>query len=287
MTDQSLSPSLAVRASEWALRDASTRPIALLRLLTVCLVWAKWGKVGAIYAVYPDPEGLAMAVLFFGSSVSMLLGFQTRLSTLLLALVLGYGYHILGVEEGDRGPWVHHHTTLLKTLVWLLVLTPCGRSLSVDRLLELRRADKCGKPARDEVAPIWGQRLVALQLFAMYAWAALAKLSPPFLSGRRMEAYITEFYWGADVPNAAWFHAVAALLGTGTVLLEAFLAGAMLFPKMQRFFLPLGALLHLSFYMLLPVSTFSATVVAMYIAVIPPERIEELLLKFLSPSRQT
>lgn len=285
MSDPAPSPPFAVRASEWALRDASTRPVALLRILAVFLVWSKWGHVGALYAVYPDPEGIVMALLFFGASVSMLLGFQTRISTLVLALVLGYGFHILGVEEGDRGPWVHHHTALLKTLVWLLVLTPCGRSLSIDRLLELRRADRSKVPARPELAPIWGQRLIALQLFAMYAWAALAKLSPPFLSGRRMEAYLTEFYLGADVPDATWFHAFAALLGTGTVLLESFLAAAMLVPRMQRIFLPLGALLHLGFYMLLPVSTFSATVVAMYLCVIPPEKIEGLLHRLL-PSRK-
>lgn len=265
------------RAQNWALQEGSTRPIAVLRILAVGILWTKWGHVGALHRVYPDAELLLLAVGFYAFSGLLLIGYQTRAAAVLCALLLFYGYHVLGVEGGERRLWVHHHTNLLKYLFWLLALTPCGRSFSLDRILEVRAAAKAGVEPRPEKAPLWGQRLIAVQLFSMYAWAAIAKLDPAFLSGARMEAYLTEFYFGADVPDEMWFHLLSGTLGTGTVLLEASLAIAVLWPRFQAWVLPAGVALHLGFYMLLPVATFSATVVAMYIAVIPPEKWEKWL----------
>jgi hypothetical protein len=261
----------------WVLAEGSTRPLALMRVLAVIVLWAKWGRLGALPARAMDVPSTGLSVLFFAFTILMFVGYRTRLFTALTAALVLYGYHGLGVIGGARGTWVHHHTDLLKFFVVLLALTPCGRSLSVDRWLELRRAAAEGRRARPEWGPLWGQRLIALQLVAMYAWAGIAKLEWAFLSGARMEAYLTEFYFGAEVPVAPWFHAICFALGTGTVLLEFALALAMVWPRIQRWVLPFGVVLHVSFYMMFPVATFSVTVLAMYLAAIPPERVDQVI----------
>jgi hypothetical protein len=268
----------ALRAAwSWGVdAEGSTRPVALLRIATVLLIWTKWGAVGALFVHFPDPEQLAMGAVFYVVTGLMLVGFHARLSTFLTAVLIGYGYHVLGLEGGDRS-WVHHHTSLLKHVTWLLVLTPCGRSLSVDRLLAVRRARREGTPPPPERAPLWGQRLIALQAASVYFWATMAKLTWGFVSGARMEAIFAEYYFGADIPDALWLHALAAAISITTVLLEATLSLAVLWPRIQWWALPCGAFMHLMFYMLLPVSTYSATMIAIYVVVLPPERVHRVL----------
>ena len=153
---------LWTRLDRWMQQEGSTRPIAILRIVAVGILWTKWGHVGALHRVYPDVELSLFAVAFYVFSGLLLIGYKTRTAAILCAILLFYGFHILGVERGDRDLWVHHHTNLLKYLFWLLALTPCGRSFSVDRMLEVRAARMAGAEPRPETAPLIGQRLIAI-----------------------------------------------------------------------------------------------------------------------------
>ena len=77
----------------------------------------------------------------------------------------------------------------------LLALSPCGRSFSWDRYRALAQA----RDARDippEYGDLWPQRLIALQLAALYFWAAVDKTNWSFLSGERLEQAFTWSYTG-------------------------------------------------------------------------------------------
>lgn len=69
---------------------------------------------------------------------------------------------------------------LLASLLFLLCLGPVGRTLSLDRLLALRKASRTDQTARPEPDPsAWGvacQRLIQLQMALFYFFAGVEKL---------------------------------------------------------------------------------------------------------------
>lgn len=54
------------------------------------------------------------------------------------------------------------------------------------------------------------------------------------------------------------------------VVVEYFLAGTILIRRLVWITIPTGLALHASFYVLLPVSTYSISMIALYLAVIHP-----------------
>ncbi len=68
-----------------------------------------------------------------------------------------------------------NHAYLMLLIAFLLMISPCGRSLALGpRLLGVRP---------HPVAPLTAQRLIQFQVCVMYVYAALNKLTPSFLSG--------------------------------------------------------------------------------------------------------
>lgn len=256
-------------ARRWALgSEGSTRPAALLRIALALVLWARFAGELALYRVRSGSE-LALALVFFAGSALMLVGLWARVATAVTAaamVVLFYGFGL----HGGRIGWIHHHTYLLMWATILCALTPCGRSLSVDRWRALRRADAGGPAAAPEHANLWGMRLCALQLVVLYLASAIDKTDLGFLRGDRLEAILlwTHAETGLTASPAL---RMAALVGSWlTVCLEYALGLGLLFARTRRWLLWPGLALHASFYLLVPVSTFSVTVVCLYLAVLDP-----------------
>lgn len=266
-------------AIRWALAsDGSTRPAALLRIALVFILWSRWAAELA-----PHRAGLtALGLLFFLATTLLLVGLWTRLAaaiTALVVLALVYGHGLLL----GRTDWLHHHTYLLAIVTLLLAVTPCGRSLSLDRWRALRRAARGGPAAPPERANLWGMRLIALQLVALYLHAAADKLTPGFLSGDRLEAILLVTYAEHGLRAAPWLHPAALALSWLTVLAELALGLGLLHPRARRILVIPALLMHAVFYVLLPVSTFSVTIACMYLAVLDPDRVHAALDELLAP----
>lgn len=255
--------------------EGSTRPIGLIRIGLPMLAWARYGAVHR----FLDASDLPTAILagaFWTSSIAMLVGFYSRASTALLGATLFAFYYYIGFAL-DQESYTHHHTYTLMAAVILLAMSPCGRSLSVDRWLALRREAAGGPKAPPERGPLWAQLLIGVQASCIYFWGAYDKTNMPWFLGARMEHYSMRFYLGSDYPQIPGFKTLMAIMGTSTVLLEYALAVGLWVRRWQRVLIPAGLLLHLGMYVFLPVATFSATMALLYLSYLDPDMVHRLI----------
>ena len=240
------------------------------------LIWARWGSEMLLFRNLMPPANLFLALSFFGSTTFMLLGLFSRTSALWAGLTTLSMYYYFGIELG-REPWTHHHTYILAMGTFLCALTPCGRSYSLDRWWALRREQRTGRPAAPERGNLWGLRLIALQLSAIYFFSAYEKTQIGYFNGDRMEGFLLRYYLGSDLPRWPGFAELTALVGAGTVVLEYTLAFGLLFAVTRRWLVVPGLLLHAGFYVLLPIATFSATMWVLYLAYFDADRVHAVI----------
>ncbi len=254
------------RLFAWCVQtEGSSRSSALIRIFLVLIIWTRWGSEVLLFRSLSSPAHLILSLSYFASTTLMLLGVFSRASTLWAGLTTLSMYYYFGLELG-REPWTHHHAYLLAFATLLCAFTPCGRSYSLDRWWALCRAQKAGLPPPREWGNLWGLRLIALQLSMVYLYSAYNKTTAAYLTGERMEGYLLRYYLGSDLPRWPGFHELMAVMGSGTVVLEYALAVGLLFASTRRWLVIPGLLLHGSFYVLLPILTFSATMVLLYLA---------------------
>lgn len=259
------------RAYAWALRsEGSTRPAALLRIALALTLWARFAAEVAPFRARTGVEA-AIGVAFYAASTLLLLGLHTRLAAVLCAGSVAAIYYGLGLSLGHTG-LVHHHTYLLVVLSVLVALTPCGRSLSLDRWRALRRAAAGGRAPAPERANLWGMRLVGLQLALVYLAAAVDKCTPAFLAGERMEAILLWVY-GDGPLRAIAAPGVARVAAWATVTLEFALGVGLFFAGARRWLIPAALAMHGLFYVVLPVATLSVTMAAMLLAAVDADAV--------------
>ncbi len=251
------------------LAEGSTRGLALIRLGLVALLWTKWGGDFLFFLNKPTDQQL-LAGAFYLSTTCLFFGIATPLAAVAAGVTQLLVYYWLGFHEGVE-PYTHHHTGLLCLATALLALTPCGRSWSVDRWWAVRRAEARGLPAPPERGPLWGQRLIALQVSVVYLASASDKCSGAFLSGQRLQHHAMTLYFGSDYPTWSWFPAVCQALAISTVILEFSLGAGLWMRRARPVLIPLGIIFHGILYMTLPVSTFSLTMWLLYLAFIDPD----------------
>jgi hypothetical protein len=244
--------------------EGSTRPAALMRMGIVALAWAEWS------GAFIGPRSLEPASLLTGVALSVfgmatLLGLGTRVSSAgfaatLLAIYYYWGHH-RGVES-----YVHHHSWVLVAGGMGVALLPAGGSYSIDRWWAVRRARRRGEPQPPESGPLWGQRLIAMQVSLVYFWGAYDKLQPGFWSGVRMQHHWLHYYGGSDYPRWVGFPWLMQGISVGTVVLEFAMAFLLFVPRIQVPLMVVGLLFHWGLYQLLPVGTFSLTMWLLYLA---------------------
>ena len=256
----------------------STRSAGLLRCLWGLILWARWANELLPFQVGSWDHWLLGSV-FFLSTTGMVVGYRSRMSCFVagvttLTMVFYYG-HQRGVE-----PWSHHHTTFLAVVTFLLCLTPSGRSFSLDRILAIRRAERAGLAWPREWGNLWGLRLVALQLSAIYFWGAVDKSRLAFLGGDRIEQPLMYLYFGSDHPGQ-WLQVLSVAVAISTVCLEYVLTIGLWFRRLMLPLMVLGVIFHAAIYYFLPVSVFSVASVAAYLAYMPPEAVHRFFDRLL------
>lgn len=243
--------------------EGSTRAVGLLRIALALIIWVRYGREVALYANH-EWWTLPLAAVFFMLTTLMLLGVRARASVAGVAAMLVVFYFVIGIG-GYRPIWYGHHTYILMAATCLLALTPCGRSYSWDRFAALGRGE-----AAPETGPLWAQNLIVLQMASLYLWTAYDKTGWHFLSGDRLEAI---FMWAHAGRPFEFFHQIPHMAMSAAVIVtvvEYFLAVAILIRRLHWIAVPMGLLLHASFYVILPVNTYSITMMALYLAVISP-----------------
>lgn len=269
-------PALADRLAGWAVDTyGSSRSSALIRIGIALLFWSRWAGELLLY-MNQSVIGLVLSLNFFVATSLLLIGYKSRLAALWTGLVGLAIYYYFGHMLG-REPWTHHHTYLLAVTALLLTLTPCGRSFSLDRYLVVLRAERAGQAPPPERGNLWGLRLIMLQLSVLYFFSAYDKTTVAFLSGARLEHIFLWFYAGSDYPDLPGLPTFAMLAAITVVLVEYALAFGLPFRLARRYLVWIGLAFHAVLYVTLPVYTFSATMMLLYLAYFDADEVDKVI----------
>ncbi len=261
----------------------STRAISLFRIAIAGLIYMRFGAEMSLHLAQ-SLEAIILSLAFFMFTTLMLVGLFTRVAVAGTTIVLGYMYFILGVNSPTPG-WGHHHHYMLFWSSFLLAFAPCGKSFSLDRALAIRRADLDRKASPEELGPGWVQTLLVFQMAALYFWTAIDKTNLEFLRGDRLERIFEWVYAGTplyDLLTARWFLATGS---TAVVLIEYILPFMLVFRWRLPWAFAIAFLLHAGFYVMLPVQTYSATMLSMYILVADPKLVHEFIDRYILGKR--
>lgn len=174
-----------------------------------------------VFPGWPSPQFVPVLILFalsVGASCSMVLGVAGRLPALLLAVVT---FVVLLADQQVYS----NHLVLLGVLSTLLGLSGSSKALAVFRI------------KHTEKVPYWPAFLIKAQITTLYAWTAIAKINPQYLSGEMIHTNLRSW---VPIPDAA-MSAVAIL----SILAEAFLAVALWIPRCRFLAFATGSGLHL------------------------------------------
>lgn len=269
-------PALADRFTGWAVDTyGSSRSSALIRIGVALLFWSRWAGELLLY-MNQSVIGLILSLNFFVATTLLFVGYKSRLAALWTGTVGLVIYFYFGHALG-REPWTHHHTYLLGVTALLLTLTPCERSFSLDRYLAVTRAEQSGQSPPPERGNLWGLRLIVLQLSVLYFFSAYDKTSFAFLSGARLEHIFLWFYAGSDYPDLPGLPTLAMLAAIIVVLVEYALAFGLPFRPTRRYLVWIGLAFHAILYVTLPVYTFSATMMLLYLAYFDADDVDKVI----------
>lgn len=253
----------------------STRAAAIMRMGFVLVIWRKFGGTMVLTTGAKDLSLLPFMLPFWTITLMAFIGLYSRISVLGSGLFCLGMYFWFGVYHGITEPWIHHHTYLASMLLTLLGFTDCGRSLSIDRWLAVKRARQEKRPLPTEEGALWGLRLISVQIAAVYWFGAWDKTFPRY--GERLEHMFMNYYWSSDYPTLAGFSTLLAIVAVITIVLEYWLPFGLFSSRQRPAAIIAGTILHTLFFLLLRVSTFSATMVLSYLAFVRPETIHRFI----------
>lgn len=253
----------------WLLgEEGSTRPLGLFRIILVMLLWARLADELAFWNVRSLDDAITGAAFFILTPLA-LVGWHTRRVMTLLSAVMALVYFHLGQNLGHL-PFTHHHVYLLFMSTLLCALGPCDRSFSLDRWITVRAGRE-----QIEQGPLTANRLLILQLAAVYFWTAFDKTNWIFLSGVRLNQILHLHYSDTFFEPFLLWPPLVISLSVVVVVVEYFLAVAVLLRRWLILVCVLGVMLHGMFYLLLPVQTFSVTMLAIYLMLFNPQSVHD------------
>lgn len=170
------------------------------------------------------PEVVVVGGLGLLASLTLLVGYRARLSSLVLAGSIAFLYVV------DQNFWANHMHFLVLMLM-LLSLTESDRAISI-------RAGWGG----DAVVTLWPVLLMKIQLSLVYFFTAVAKFNPHYLSGALLGDR-------SVLPAALQSPIVLSGLAAASIAAELFLAFALWIPRLR----PWGFVLGLGLHGLVPV----------------------------------
>lgn len=215
----------------------------------------------------PVVIGLWVATLL--GAVGVMIGFRTRLATLLLFV------GVLSFERRD--PYLlNAGDLLLRALAFYLLFSPAGEALSLDRWRRARERF-WEFPLR---AP-WTLRLIQIQLSIIYFATLWGKMQGDLWRNGTAVSYALRIDDIHRFPTPSFLTdsgVLSELMTFGTLLLELSLAIFVWNRTLRPWVLALGVLLHVSIAFSLMVGFFTLLILTTYLAFLPPETASSLVL---------
>jgi hypothetical protein len=225
-----------------------------------------WGPLGPAAS---DGVLVASLIVLLLSSACLVVGYRTRAAAVLVFLGL------LAFQRRD--PWVFDSGDgLLRVIALYLALAPAGASLSLDRARHAR--DRFWEfPAR---AP-WALRLMQVQLSVLYIATAWTKMRGTTWNDGTAVSYALRV---GDLERFPVPHFVtdsvliANFMTYGTLAIEVALGVLVWNRRARPWVLGLGVALHLGIDYSMRVGFFTAAILVLYIAFVPPETASRIVL---------
>ena len=265
--------------SEWSLVDLFYGPHGVLpRDMGPSIFRADWHVSLLLHASSFTTHALYIALLL--ALTCVILGIWTRTS-LLISIILMYSFHEYGQITLDSGD------TLQRLIGFILVLSPCGRAMSIDSLrLRLKSSRDTGTDidAERRTMPIWPYRLLLWQMIVLYTSAVMEKWSgTTWLSGSAVAITLHHSHFTRLSPALAnGVSYLSPAIGDFTLVTQSLWIGLLIIPVLtwirllpknangtfKRALLLAGLLTHGGIMMLMEIGTFSLIVFAGYLGLL-------------------
>ncbi|MEJ2861396.1 HTTM domain-containing protein [Actinomycetospora flava] len=202
-------------------------------------------------------------------AVALMVGFRTRVAALVVFVVVMSVTRTapLAFNAGDG---------LLRLVAFYVLLMPAGSAVSVDKW----RTDRAGMWTFPRRAP-WALRLAQIQLSVIYISTVWEKAAGAGWRDGTAVSYAVRIGEVSRIPVPTFLTDSPVLMELATfgTLATELAIGILVWNRAARpWVLTLGVLLHLSIELTLAVGFFSATIVTLYLAFVPPDRAEQVLL---------
>jgi hypothetical protein len=204
--------------------------------------------------------------VFLASSVSLTIGFLTRISSVITFLCL------TSIQQRNLFI-IHPGDTFMRVAGFFLMFAPAGAAFSIDRVVRIRK----GKEGR-EIQPRspWAQRMIQFELallyFVTFCWKSTGL---PWLNGTALY-YVGHLEELRRFPVPMWLqNPIIVKLGSWLTLAIEFSLGVLVWFKELRYpVLLVGVLFHLYLEYALNVPLFQWIVLSAYVLFIDPEDLE-------------
>lgn len=222
----------------------------------------------------PQSEASVYAVfaLLTIAAFTLTIGFCTRTSAFVLCLMLIslHNRNLIILNSGD---------CLMRMMGIYLMFSHCGEQLSIDAWLKKRA---CVPITQTEFA-IWAQRLMQLQICAVYLHSVLAKsYGAPWLDGTTVYyvLQLREFY-RVQLPfllSSIWF---SKILTWGTLFIETGMFTLVWIKEFRYYVLALGLLLHAGIELTMNIPQFETLMISSYLVFVDPKHLQSVLERML------
>ena len=198
--------------------------------------------------------------LWVGATVSMLVGWKSRISTCLVwfGFMCFYYRNDVIMNSGDR---------LLFAILFILVLSPVGKALSVDSKKQPADASSSGPVT----VPPWGIRVLQWQIALLYLSTGITKLHGHMWWEGTVIHYVLN-----DVTLAHWSFAyfplplfVTKIMTYASVIWECLFLFLVWYKPTRKATLFFGVAFHLGITFLIEVGWFSFYTMTLYLAFLP------------------
>lgn len=269
----------------WASAEVSSRSLALTRIFICTLFLVRFNMHWGLHKFETHPWLVANLALMFVAMWLTLVGYKTRISSIVLAATFSMAFWYWGRMEGVRqlGGGNHPFYVLLG-----LACSPCGRSLSIDRMLAVRRARARGETPPSERMPWLYLELFVAGFCVMYFWAGMDKIDAGWLSGDRLERIFMRTWIGSDALGVApWLHPLSVLSAWFTTFVEFSMVPLLAWRRTRPYAMWLALLFHFGIFFTLNAPDFTMAIFASYIVCLSPQWVHRAIEDVTSDSGVT
>lgn len=205
------------------------------------------------------------------STITFTIGFQTRLSTIIL--------YVIQTSMNNRD-WfvVNGEDHIFRMVLFYSMFAPLNYYFSIDNLLKKKR----------ELPTIWAIRAMQINIAMIYFVNVPNKLGDDFawINGEAIYWTMVNNMWGSRLPHpeifAMWDCLLSKIASYGTLLVEGLFPYLVWFKSTKFYVLIPLTLLHIGIAFVIPnVTFFTLSMVCAFWVFVPPEVVRKIINKLL------